>query len=210
MPTGGGKSLCYQIPALMQDGLTVVVSPLIALMKDQVDALRLNGVKAAFLNSSQESSTQQEVIADIRDGEIRILYVAPERLLQGSGQFIDFLKSLCVSLFAIDEAHFISSWGHDFRPEYTQLGRLKTWFPDVPVIALTATADRLVRQDILEKLHIEHAEVFSSSFNRANIFYRVEPKRVLISRMCVSWCTAICQKILKVIIKKLAAQAVTD
>ena len=125
MPTGGGKSLCYQIPALMQDGLTVVVSPLIALMKDQVDALRLNGVKAAFLNSSQDSSAQQEVMAAIRDGEIRILYVAPERLLQGSGQFIDFLKSLRVSLFAIDEAHCISSWGHDFRPEYTQLGPSK-------------------------------------------------------------------------------------
>jgi ATP-dependent DNA helicase RecQ len=177
MPTGGGKSLCYQIPALMHDGLTVVVSPLIALMKDQVDALRLNGVKAAFLNSSQESSAQQEVIAAIRNGDIRILYIAPERLLQSSGQFIDFLKSLRVSLFAIDEAHCISSWGHDFRPEYTQLGRLKSWFPEVPVIALTATADKLVRQDILEKLQIEHAEVFSSSFNRANIFYRVEPKR---------------------------------
>ena len=177
MPTGGGKSLCYQIPALMQEGLTVVVSPLIALMKDQVDALRLNGVKAAFLNSSQENSAQQEIIAAIRNDDVRILYVAPERLLQGSGQFIDFLKSLRVSLFAIDEAHCISSWGHDFRPEYTQLGRLKTWFPEVPVIALTATADKLVRQDILEKLHIEHAEVFSSSFNRANIFYRVEPKR---------------------------------
>jgi ATP-dependent DNA helicase RecQ len=177
MPTGGGKSLCYQIPALMQEGLTVVVSPLIALMKDQVDALRLNGVKAAFLNSSQESAVQQEVIAAIRTGEVRILYIAPERLLQSSGQFIDFLKSLRVSLFAIDEAHCISSWGHDFRPEYTQLGRLKNWFPDVPVIALTATADKLVRQDILEKLQIEHAEVFASSFNRANIFYRVEPKR---------------------------------
>jgi len=177
MPTGGGKSLCYQIPALMQEGLTVVVSPLIALMKDQVDALRLNGVKAAFLNSSQESSAQRDVIAAVRSGDVRILYIAPERLLQSSGQFIDFLKSLRVSLFAIDEAHCISSWGHDFRPEYTQLGRLKTWFPEVPVIALTATADKLVRQDILEKLHIEHAEVFSSSFNRANIFYRVEPKR---------------------------------
>jgi ATP-dependent DNA helicase RecQ len=177
MPTGGGKSLCYQIPALMQDGLTLVVSPLIALMKDQVDALRLNGVQAAFLNSSQENSAQQEVIAAVRSGEVRILYIAPERLLQSSGQFIDFLKSIHVSLFAIDEAHCISSWGHDFRPEYIQLGRLKSWFPEVPVIALTATADKLVRQDILEKLHIEHAQVFSSSFNRANIFYRVEPKR---------------------------------
>jgi len=177
MPTGGGKSLCYQIPALMQDGLTVVVSPLIALMKDQVDALRLNGVKAAFLNSTQENGEQQEVMSDIRGGEIKILYIAPERLLQSSGQFIEFLKSIEVSLFAIDEAHCISSWGHDFRPEYTQLGRLKTWFPEVPVIALTATADKLVRQDILEKLRIEHADVFTSSFNRSNIFYRVEPKR---------------------------------
>jgi len=183
MPTGGGKSLCYQIPALMLEGLTVVVSPLIALMKDQVDALRLNGVPAAYLNSSQENAVQQEVIAAVRSGDIRILYVAPERLLQGSGQFIDFLKNLQVSLFAIDEAHCISSWGHDFRPEYTQLGRLKSWFPEVPVIALTATADSLVRQDILEKLHIEHAEVFSSSFNRANIFYRVEPKRDTYSQL---------------------------
>jgi ATP-dependent DNA helicase RecQ len=183
MPTGGGKSLCYQIPALMQDGLTVVVSPLIALMKDQVDALRLNGVKAAFLNSSQESSGQQEVIAAVRSGELRILYIAPERLLQSSGYFIEFLKSIRVSLFAIDEAHCISSWGHDFRPEYTQLGRLKSWFPEVPVIALTATADKLVRQDILEKLDIEHAEVFSSSFNRSNIFYRVEPKRDTYSQL---------------------------
>jgi len=183
MPTGGGKSLCYQIPALMLDGLTVVVSPLIALMKDQFDSLRLNGVNAAYLNSSQEASAQQEVIASLRNGDVRILYVAPERLLQGSGQFIDFLKSFRVSLFAIDEAHCISSWGHDFRPEYTQLGRLKGWFPDVPVIALTATADKLVRQDILEKLHIEHAEVFASSFNRANIFYRVEPKRDTYSQL---------------------------
>jgi ATP-dependent DNA helicase RecQ len=177
MPTGGGKSLCYQIPALMQEGLTVVVSPLIALMKDQVDALRLNGVNAAFLNSTQESAEQAEVFSFIHSAKLKILYVAPERLLQSNGQFIAFLKSIQVSLFAIDEAHCISSWGHDFRPEYTQLGQLKTWFPDVPIIALTATADKLVRKDIVEKLQIENAPVFSSSFNRENIFYRVEPKR---------------------------------
>jgi ATP-dependent DNA helicase RecQ len=177
MPTGGGKSLCYQIPALMQDGLTVVVSPLIALMKDQVDALRHNGVQAAFLNSTQDKQTQSKTMTALSDGEIKLLYVAPERLLQSGGQFINFLKGLKVSLFAIDEAHCISSWGHDFRPEYTQLGRIKEWFTDVPVIALTATADKLVRHDIIERLNIEHAPVFTSSFNRPNIFYRVEPKR---------------------------------
>ena len=177
MPTGGGKSLCYQIPALMLDGLTVVISPLIALMKDQVDALRHNGVAAAFLNSTQDGLTQNKIMTAVRDGEIKLLYVAPERLLQSGGQFIEFLKDIKVSLFAIDEAHCISSWGHDFRPEYTQLGRIKEWFAGVPVIALTATADDLVRRDIVERLQIENAPTFTSSFNRPNIFYRVEPKR---------------------------------
>ena len=177
MPTGGGKSLCYQIPALMLGGLTVVISPLIALMKDQVDALKNNGIEAAFLNSTQTGRQQVEVFQDIRSGKLKLLYVAPERLLQSGDQFIDFLQSINVSLFAIDEAHCISSWGHDFRPEYIKLGRLKSSFPDIPIIALTATADKLVRKDIVERLNIPQAERFISSFNRPNIFYAVEPKR---------------------------------
>ncbi|MEP6788052.1 MAG: RecQ family ATP-dependent DNA helicase, partial [Acidobacteriota bacterium] len=147
MPTGGGKSLCYQIPALMLGGLTVVISPLIALMKDQVDALRANGVEAAFLNSTQTASEQVEVFRDVRSGKLRLLYVAPERLLQSGDQFMDFLRGIDISLFAIDEAHCISSWGHDFRPEYLRLAALKREFPHVPLIALTATADKLVRKD---------------------------------------------------------------
>lgn len=177
MPTGGGKSLCYQIPALMLDGLTVVISPLIALMKDQVDALRANGVEAAFLNSTQTNREQVEVFQAVRGGRIKLLYVAPERLLQSGDQFLDFLSGINVSLFAIDEAHCISSWGHDFRPEYLRLATLKREFPNIPVVALTATADKLVRKDIFERLNIENAELFVSSFNRPNIFYAVEPKR---------------------------------
>lgn len=177
MPTGGGKSLCYQIPALIFDGLTLVVSPLIALMKDQVDALRANGIEAEFLNSTQTSREQTEVFQKIKRGQTKILYVAPERLLQSGDQFLEFLRNIDVSMFAIDEAHCISSWGHDFRPEYIQLGRLKRLFPEIPVIALTATADRLVRKDIFERLNIPQAELFLSSFNRPNIYYQVEPKR---------------------------------
>jgi ATP-dependent DNA helicase RecQ len=183
MPTGGGKSLCYQIPALMTDGLTVVISPLIALMKDQVDALKNSGAEAAFLNSSQTSREQTEVFRAIRTGRLKLLYVAPERLLQSGDQFIDFLKDVNVSLFAIDEAHCISSWGHDFRPEYLQLRKLKSHFPDIPVIALTATADKLVRKDIVERLGLEKAEMFVSSFNRPNIFYKIEPKRNSYARL---------------------------
>ena len=177
MPTGGGKSLCYQIPALMSDGLTLVVSPLIALMKDQVDALRNNGVAAAFLNSTQTSREQTEIFQKVKSGEVKILYVAPERLLQSGDQFIEFLKMINVSLFAIDEAHCISSWGHDFRPEYIQLGKLKKHFPEIPLIALTATADKLVRKDIIERLNLKDYELFVSSFNRPNIYYEVKPKR---------------------------------
>lgn len=177
MPTGGGKSLCYQIPALMMDGIAIVISPLIALMKDQVDALRANGVEAAFLNSTQTTAEQVEVFRKARSGELKLLYVAPERLLQSGEQFFEFLRGIRISLFAIDEAHCISSWGHDFRPEYLRLAKLKESFPKTPVIALTATADRLVRRDIIERLNIPGAERFVSSFNRPNIFYAVEPKK---------------------------------
>jgi len=176
IPTGGGKSLCYQIPALIFEGLTIVVSPLIALMKDQVDSLIANGVEAAFLNSTQSTPEQIAVFNAVRDGKVKLLYIAPERLFQSGDQFLNFLRETNISLFAIDEAHCISSWGHDFRPEYLKLATLKREFPKVPVVALTATADQLVRKDILERLGITKAQTFVSSFNRPNIFYSVEPK----------------------------------
>src|SRR6478672_4497476 len=151
MPTGGGKSLCYQVPALIFDGVTIVVSPLIALMKDQVDALKLNGIAAAFLNSTLSSFEQSAVIQQLRQNKLKLLYVAPERLV-GQNSLLTLLKDINLSLFAIDEAHCISHWGHDFRPEYLVLGQLKKQFPEVPVIALTATADKLTRNDIIQKL----------------------------------------------------------
>ncbi len=177
MPTGGGKSLCYQVPALCFDGVTVVVSPLIALMKDQVDALVLSGVKAAFLNSTQHSSEQAEIMGQLRRNELKLLYVAPERLVGAEVQLLQLLKGFNVSLFAIDEAHCISQWGHDFRPEYRVLNQLKAVFPSIPVIALTATADGVTKKDIVEQLHLSTARVFENSFNRPNIFYYVRPKR---------------------------------
>ncbi len=176
MPTGGGKSLCYQIPALLMEGLTVVVSPLIALMKDQVDALRVNGVAASYLNSTTTPAERSSIFASIRQRTLKLLYVAPERLLAGD-DFLPYLKENQVALFAIDEAHCISSWGHDFRPEYRKLSRLKQDFPEVPVIALTATADQITAKDIVEKLGIQSAKTFLSSFNRENIHYFIEPKR---------------------------------
>lgn len=183
MPTGGGKSLCYQIPALIFDGLTVVISPLIALMKDQVDALRVNGIKAAYLNSSLKPEERSEIYRQLNRGELKLLYIAPERLFNNESQFVDFLKSIKISLFAIDEAHCISHWGHDFRPEYRMLSSLKKEFREVPIIALTATADSLTREDILKKLQLREPRCFISSFNRPNIHYFVEPKRGMYERL---------------------------
>lgn len=183
MPTGGGKSICYQLPAVMLDGVTIVISPLIALMKDQVDALNINGIKAAFLNSSQSDNEQRDIIRHLKANTIKLLYLAPERLFSSESRLIDFLKTLKVSLIAIDEAHCISHWGHDFRPEYLMLAGLKLAFPNIPVIALTATADKITRKDILEKLNLDHPREFVSSFDRKNINYRVAPKKNSFSQL---------------------------
>ncbi len=174
MPTGGGKSLCYQIPALHRDGVAIVVSPLIALMKDQVDALIANGVRAAFLNSSLSSVEVGRVFQQMDKGTLDLLYVAPERLLMPD--FLERLAALKLGMFAIDEAHCISQWGHDFRPEYTQLGRLRQLFPAVPIVAMTATADPETRKDIILQLGIGHASVYVAGFDRPNITYTVIPK----------------------------------
>ena len=174
MPTGGGKSLCYQIPALLRDGCAVVVSPLIALMQDQVDALRQLGIEAAFLNSSQDAATQREVERRFADGSLKLLYIAPERLL--TERCLELIARTPVALFAIDEAHCVSQWGHDFRPEYRQLTILHERFPAIPRIALTATADAPTRREIVERLSLESARQFVASFDRPNICYRVAEK----------------------------------
>ncbi|MEJ2534811.1 MAG: DNA helicase RecQ, partial [Gammaproteobacteria bacterium] len=181
MPTGGGKSLCYQLPALLRRGTALVVSPLISLMKDQVDALRAMGVRAAMYNSSLEPAAAREVLAALHDGALDLLYVAPERVMSAS--FLDRLRSLPLALLAIDEAHCVSQWGHDFRPEYAALGALRDEFPELPCIALTATADAHTRQDILDVLGLGSARTFVTSFDRPNIRYTVlekhQPRRQL-------------------------------
>lgn len=187
MPTGGGKSLCYQIPSLMRQGVAVVVSPLIALMQDQVDALLQLGVKAAFLNSSQDFRTVVDTENRLLDDELDLVYVAPERLL--NERFLGLLQRLVarrrVALFAIDEAHCVSQWGHDFRPEYIQLSQLHERFPGIPRIALTATADELTRREIIDHLGLDEARVFIDSFDRPNIRYTIverdNPRRQLLT-----------------------------
>jgi ATP-dependent DNA helicase RecQ len=174
LPTGGGKSLCFQLPALAQPGLTVVVSPLIALMKDQVDALQASGIAATFLNSSIAADESRQRLRGLHNGEFRLLYVAPERLMLSG--FLDDLKRWNVRLIAIDEAHCISEWGHDFRPEYRQISELRKHFPNVPFMALTATATGRVREDIVSHLKLHEPKIYVASFNRPNLTYRVLPK----------------------------------
>lgn len=174
MPTGGGKSLCYQIPALIRPGVAIVVSPLISLMQDQVATLLQLGIRAAFLNSSLSADQARQVMAQIQRLELDLLYVAPERLLMP--HFLEFLKTIPLALFAIDEAHCVSQWGHDFRPEYIGLSVLHEQFPTVPRLALTATADGPTRREIITRLHLENAGIFVTGFDRPNIRYRVVRK----------------------------------
>ena len=181
LPTGGGKSLCYQAPAMCLDGLAIVVSPLISLMKDQVDALRTNGIPAVFVNSTQTPSERARVAEDIRAGRVKLLYVSPEKLVQD--RMIEFLKGLKVSMFAIDEAHCVSEWGHDFRPEYRQLNILRANFPDVGLHAYTATATERVRHDIARSLDLKQPEILVGSFDRPNLIYKVERRKSGLSQV---------------------------
>jgi ATP-dependent DNA helicase RecQ len=171
MPTGGGKSICFQVPALVMEGITLVISPLIALMQDQVQALQANGVPSAFLNSSLSSIEQRTIEEKCQAGELKLLYISPEKLFYNN--YLSFIKTLTINQIAIDESHCVSTWGHDFRPEYTKLNILKETFPDVPVVALTATADRVTRKDILTQLGVPDAQVFISSFDRPNLSLNV-------------------------------------
>ncbi len=175
MPTGGGKSMCYQIPALILPGTAIIVSPLIALMQDQVSALKANGIQADYYNSSLDHDSANQILMKLHTSQLDLLYVSPERLL--NQDFLQQLQSLPIALFAIDEAHCISQWGHNFRPEYSKIGELREIFPKTPFIALTATADHATRQDILDKLHLYQPKVHISSFDRPNIKYTVLEKR---------------------------------
>ena len=174
MPTGGGKSLCYQLPGLLREGTAVVISPLISLMKDQVDAARENGIAALFMNSSLDQREWTDAYRKLTAGLIKLLYIAPERF--ALPQFLETLKSIPLSLFAIDEAHCISEWGHDFRPDYLALSAIPSLFPDVPVAAFTATATEKVQTDIIGKIGLRAPHIVRASFNRPNLFYQVEPK----------------------------------
>lgn len=181
MPTGGGKSLCYQIPAMVRNGVGIVISPLIALMEDQVTALKLQGVKAAYYNSSLKLEESKKVLHQLHNNQLDLLYIAPERLLSDS--FIARLHECNIALFAVDEAHCISQWGHDFRPEYSALGYLKEQFPSVPIVSLTATADNQTRRDIIAQLHYTPVE-YIASFNRPNIYYQVIAKNKPLHQIC--------------------------
>ena len=181
MPTGGGKSLCYQLPAKVMDGTTVVISPLISLMKDQVDAALENGISAAFINSSLSSEETSSVFRSLRTNSLDLLYIAPERFAMSG--FLETLKTISISFFAVDEAHCISEWGHDFRPDYLSLSQIAKTFPEIPVAAFTATATHKVQKDIIAKLSLRSPFTVRASFNRDNLFYRVESKRNLNSQV---------------------------